>query len=806
MSRKTRINLKVLLPEVPDTRDGCVERLLTLVRKLPGIKGAHVVREGSGTELCLHYDPSLTSIAEVQRLATVAGVEITERFGHGVFPLHAIAGEDAGRRFEAALQSQPGVLSASVNLPAQVARIEWDNSLTSKSVLECDIADLGIRGGPKRAVGCCARNHDPGGEEGHDHGNGEPKGFYARNKEMVWSLSGGALLLAAWLGESYMGLPRAAAIGLYAVSYGFGGWDLVSHWIKSIVKGRFTFDIDLLMLLAAIGAAVLGNWTEGAFLLFLFSLAHALEHYAMDRARNAISALSELTPDVAIVRRDGKEAELPIEEVVEGDIVVVRPGERIPVDGKVQSGTSAVNQAPITGESVPVSKSAGEPVFAGTVNGDGALEIVTEKASGDRTLDRVIQMVEEAQTQKAPTEQFVERFSRVFVPIVLVADVLMIVAPPMLGLLPWNVSFYRGMALLVAASPCALALGTPSAVLAAIAQAARQGVLVKGGAHLENLGNVKAMAFDKTGTLTVGKPEVTEVAPAKGVEASELLSIAAAVEKRSQHPLAEAVVRKAEADNITILEEVGELSSVNGRGIRSSVSGKTVEIGSLRLWDDVPEEIRREGDRLAASGNSIMAVRFDGRWLGVIGVADQPREGVRETLDALRALGVKPLVMLTGDNKGVADAIGKQVGVDEVRSELLPEDKVTAVRDLLNAHKLVAMSGDGVNDAPALANATVGIAMGGAGTAVALETADVALMGDDLAKLPFAVGLARAASGVIRQNLYVSLLVIGILVIATTAGFIRIGPAVVFHEGSTLVVLANSLRLLGFKGILIKEA
>ncbi|RYZ60272.1 MAG: heavy metal translocating P-type ATPase, partial [Proteobacteria bacterium] len=380
----------------------------------------------------------------------------------------------------------------------------------------------------------------------------------------------------------------------------------------------------------------------------------------------------------------------------------------------------------------------------------------------------------------------------------------------LVGWLSWSESFYRGMALLVAASPCALALGTPATVLAAIARAAREGVLFKGGAHLENLGNVKAIAFDKTGTLTVGEPSVTDLIPSAGVSVAELLGVAAAVERKSQHPLARAVVRRAESDKVSEPTAVGELQSVTGKGVRASVDGKNVSIGSPKLWSDVPLPISEAADILGNQGKSVMAVREDERWLGVIGVADTPREGVKATLDRLRELGVKPLVMLTGDNRGVGEAVGRSVGVDEVRAdllpedkvkainELMPEDKVTVVKELVARFKSVAMTGDGVNDAPALANATVGIAMGGAGTAVALETADVALMGDRLDRLPFAVGLARQASSVIRQNLYIALGVIALLVVATVTGYAKIGIAVVFHEGSTLVVLANALRLLRY--------
>lgn len=450
---------------------------------------------------------------------------------------------------------------------------------------------------------------------------------------------------------------------------------------------------------------------------------------------------------------------------------------------------------------MPVGKGPGDQVFAGTINGDGALQIVTTRAAGDRTLDRVVQLVEEAQTQKAPTQQFTERFARIFVPAVLVADLLLIVLPPLLGFWDWGTSFYRGMALLVASSPCALALGTPSAVLAGIAQAARNGVLIKGGAHLENLGTVRAVAFDKTGTLTVGEPQVTDVVPVEGVQDTELLAVAAAVERHSQHPLAEAVVREAESKNLDI-PAAGDLESITARGVRSIVAGRTVEIGSLQLWEEqgvaVPQEIATAVARLQQEGRSTMAVRHGEQWLGVIGVADRPRERVASVLEALRAMGIESLTMLTGDNRGVGEAIAREVGVDSVRAELLPEDKVTAIKELLREHGHVAMVGDGVNDAPALANATVGIAMGGAGTAVALETADVALMGDDLGKLPFAVGLSRRARAVIRQNLYISLAVIAILIVATTTGVFGIGPAVLVHEGSTLVVIANALRLLTY--------
>jgi len=767
--------------------------MIALILAKPGVLEAHVVSEGDEQALlCVHYDPHVVALSQVENLARAAGASVSERYGHALLRLRAIDAEDAAPRIERSLLGLDGVLGASVNLPAQQARVEFDRSQTDAEQISAALRDMNYGAAVSRPAGHAEAGGAPE----------EPENWYARNSELVWSLIAGALLLVAFLGERYAGLPSEAAIALYLGAYGFGAFDLVRHSLSGLRRGHFSLDIDLLMLLAAVGAAILGAWAEGAFLLFLFSLAHALEHYALGRARNAIRALADLAPSTARVQRGGSEIDVPVEQVATGDIVVVRPGERIPVDGEVRAGRSAVNQAPITGESAPIDKEPGDEVFAGTVNGEGALDIVTTRAAGDRTLDRVVQLVEEAQTQKAPTQQFTERFERVFVPLVLAGVVLVIVVPPLLDTWSWDTSVYRGMALLVAASPCALALGTPSAVLAGIAQAARRGVLIKGGAHLEQLGGLRAIALDKTGTITIGKPEVTDLIAAEGVTEDELLRVAAAVERRSQHPLAEAIVRRAEARGMP-LPEAGELQSVTGRGVRSAVEGAPVEIGSLRLWEDagqsVPESLRAAVERLQANGRSTMAVRHGETWLGVIGMADQPRPDVKAVLNRLRALGMRPLVMLTGDNNGVGQAIGREVGIDEVRAELLPEDKVTAVRELLRQHGKVAMIGDGVNDAPALANATVGIAMGGAGTAVALETADVALMGDDLGRLPFAIGLSRRARGIIRQNVILSLSVVALLIVATTTGVFNIAWAVLLHEASTLVVIGNALRLLAYE-------
>ena len=790
-----RMELPIVLPDAPDARDGCVARLAALLVGRRGIREAHLDATDGAARLCVHYDPDLLSAARVEGLARAAGADLTGAWGHALLRLRAIDGEDGARGIEGALLARDGVSAASVSLAAQEARVEYERAKVSEADLVALIDRLGYAATPAPAAALPAAAD-------HGHAHGGEGGWLARNPELARSLASGALLLAAVLAGRSGAAPQPAVLALFACAYALGAWDLLRHGLGEIAAGSFSFDIDLLMLVAAAGAAAIGAFAEGAFLLFLFSLAHALEHAAMGKARNAIAALADLTPPTARVVADGREVEVPVGEVRVGQVVLVLPGERVPTDGTVRSGASSVNQAPITGESVPVEKGPGAEVYAGTVNGEGALEVVTTRAAGDRTLDRVVRLVEEAQTQKAPTQRFTDRFARVYVPVVLVAVAALIVAPPLLGLLAWRESFYRGMTMLVAASPCALALGTPAAVLAGIAQAARRGVLIKGGEYLEALGTLRALALDKTGTLTNGRPEVTELVPLPGVSADELLGVAAAVERRSQHPLARAVVRRAEAASLA-LPEAGDLRSVTSRGVRSTVGGEPVEIGSLRLWQDdavaVDPAVRAAVERLQADGQSAMAVRAGDRWLGAIGLADQPRPTARETVAELHALGVRPVVMLTGDHRLVGEAVGRAVGADAVVADLLPEGKVAAIEALVREHGQCGMVGDGVNDAPALARATVGIAMGGAGTAAALETADVALMADDLGMLPFAVGLSRRARGVIRQNVGIALAVIALLIVASLTGLIGIGVAVLLHEGSTLAVIANALRLLTYE-------
>ena len=772
MAEKLELDLSLVLPEIPDERDACVGRLTELLQA-EGLEKVHLVREDGSARLCLHYDPQQFSVSRVRELAQAAGAKIGDRFRHESLRIDGMDCPTCATVIEHALQRTGGVLEASVSYAAERLRLEFDSEIIGRPAIIKRIQALGY------AVL----------EEGHE------AGWFAEHRELVFSGVAGLLLLAGWL-TGLAGAPRALSIGLLLGAYAAGGFYTLRDAWQS-VKSR-SFDIDTLMIVAAAGAAALGAWEEGALLLFLFSLGHALEHMAMDRARKAIEALAELAPRTAIVQRDGAEIEVRVEALQRGDRVVVKPGQRIPADGQVASGNSAVDQAPITGESMPVDKQPGDKVFAGTVNGEGVLTIEVTKLAQESTLARMVTMVAEAQTQKSPTQRFTDRFERIFVPVVLVGAVLLIVLPPLFGF-PFAESFYRAMAVLVAASPCALAIATPSAVLSGIARAARGGVLIKGGAHLENLGVLTAIAFDKTGTLTVGKPKVTNVVAISGDEA-RLLTIAAAVESRSAHPLAQAVVTEAKGRGLS-WNEAGEVEAVTGKGVRAEFSGQKIVIGNARLFDGeaIPEVVQQHADRLQKEGKTIMLIRMDEQFLGVVALADTPREGAKQVLERLHQTGIRKTIMLTGDNERVGRAIADAVGLDEVKAGLLPEDKVKAMEELAQRYGQVAMVGDGVNDAPAMARATVGIAMGGAGTDVALEAADVALMGDDLSRLPFAVALSRASKRIIRQNLWVSLGVVALLVPATLFGWAGIGVAVLIHEGSTLVVVLNALRLLAYR-------
>lgn len=644
------------------------------------------------------------------------------------------------------------------------------------------------------------RHADDDHAHGSDCGSGDS---FLERYHLALPLAAGVCLLAGWLLDISDTLPDWVHLALYAASYAAGGWEVLLSSLRALA--RFRFDIDFLMLVAGIGAALIGHYAEGALLFFLFSLGHALEHYAMGRARNAIRALGSITPDTALRIDADLERTIPVEEVRVGDLIRIRSGSRSPVDGIVEEGLSSVDQAAITGESMPVDVAPGSRVFAGSVNGDGGLAVRVDRLSRDSTMARMIRMVEESRSRQGASQRFARRFTRIYVPFILVGTVLLIVVPPLLGVLELKESFLRGMTVLVGASPCALAISTPSAVLAGIAQAARNGVLVKGGLHLETLGALKVLAMDKTGTLTTGRPEVTDLHPIGAADEDTLLREVAEVEFQSPHPLAKAINRAAQARRLE-LGSATEVTSLPGVGIRARIGEHDYLVGGPRLLDS--EEARgwrgREAAAEALAGidrearTAMVAVRDD-EILGVIGLADRPRSTAASMIRRLHRLGIRRVVMLTGDRGSVAGKVAGEVGADEVHAELMPEDKIGIVKRLRAEGVTVGMVGDGVNDAPALAAADVGIAMGAGGTDVALETADVALMADDLGRLPFAIGLSRRVRSTIAQNFLISMGVIAGLVPVAALGIAPIWIAVILHEGSTLVVVLNALRLLAYR-------
>lgn len=831
---KLKIEIPLILPEVPDEKDRCVRELMDRLQGREGIESVHVsTRQEDGVpQLCFHYNPEEISMARIETLARQTGASLTEKVGHRLIAVDGIRHARHARHLEQALRQADGVLQASV-APSGMVRLEFDRTSTNEAEINAvlrreglSIANTAVSAqdyasqSVERVAGVEAAEHErlkkkmePDSDHTHEHG-----GIFGSNTELIFSIICGALL-GTGFGLSFVeGVPSWVSLSLYIAAYFFGGFFTAKEAVEEIIKKNF--EIDFLMLVAAIGAAILGEWAEGALLLFLFSMGHALEHYAMNKARKSIAALAELAPKTALLKKNGKTEEVGIETLRLGDVIMVRPNSKISADGVVVKGRSSVNQAPITGESVPVDK---EPVadpeqtynaeseikdenrvFAGTINGNSTLEVKVIKEARDSTLSRLVKLVNEAQTQKSPTQRFTDKFERYFVPSVLILVVALNFAFLVIDE-PFSASFYRAMAVLVAASPCALAISTPSAVLSGVARAARGGVLIKGGRPLEDLGVLTALAFDKTGTLTEGKPKLTNVIPWNNEPEDELLKKAVAVEALSDHPLAKAIVRdgKERLKDIPV-PDAEHLEAVLGKGIKASLAGNKVYIGNLELFEELDavkpgEELIGRVQALEAEGNTTMLVRENDRYIGIISLMDTPRAAAKATLEELKKIGIRRMIMLTGDNQKVADAVAKQIGLTDAWGSLLPEEKVEAIKKLRQQESKVAMVGDGVNDAPAMANSTVGIAMGAAGSDVALETADIALMSDKLENLPFAIGLSRKAKSIIKQNLWVSLGIVAVLIPSTILGLANIGVAVLIHEGSTLLVVFNALRLLAYK-------
>lgn len=598
-------------------------------------------------------------------------------------------------------------------------------------------------------------------------------------------------LIGSLLAEQ-IGLPYSVTLTLNILAYVAGGFYGAKSAIENLSVGKI--DVDLLMILAALGAAFIGHWHEGAVLLFLFSLSNTLQDYAIGRSRRAIRGLFADYPEVAKVKRGEQIRQVKISEIRIGDTVLIEPGERIPVDGEVLAGDSAVDESPITGESIPVDKAAGDGVFAGTLNKHGILDVRAAGAADNTTLSRIIKLVEEAQESQAPTQRFLERFEQTYAKFIIVGVLLIITIPPALGLSDFQQNFYRAMVLMTVASPCALIISVPSAFISAIASAARSGILFKGSGGLEQLAGIKAVAFDKTGTLTYGQPRVTDVIAAATFSQSEVIATAASLESRSEHPLAQAVVEYARAKSVKF-DPPDNFEAIPGRGVRAKLGGRQVSVGRasrIQSGSTMPQALTSKQTELEAQGKTVVAVLRDEQWLGLIAFADESRAETFTLVDQLKRRGIA-VAMLTGDNARAARTIARQTGVDRVYADLLPDEKARIIGQLQREFGSVAMVGDGVNDAPALAVADIGIAMGGVGADVALETADVVLMGDKLERLAEALRLSRRARQVVLQNITFSIAVIALLIAGVFLVDLPLPVGVLGHEGSTVIVVLNGL-------------
>ena len=676
------------------------------------------------------------------------------------------------------LGGEPGILHVHVWPKSARLRIDYDADATNREAIEHRLHAMGF---PLQA--------------------GRPAGPQPpwRNPKVLASSASGLLLLIGWL-LGWVHVPAGLQLALYLISAITGGYYFGREALEDLIYER-RIGIEMLMTTAAVFAIVMGQAAEGAMLAFLYSISEAAEGYTEEKTRSAIRALMDLTPKTALVRRDGREEAIPVEALVVGDVFIVKPGQSMATDGEVVAGESSVNQAPVTGESVPVYKRTGDPVFAGSLNEEGALEVRATRTFADNTVSHIIHMVEEAQEQKGRSQRFIERFGARYSPAVLLAGMLIAIIPGAISG-SWVLWVERATVFVVAAAPCALVISIPITLVATLGTGARNGVLIKGGVYVEELAKVRIVALDKTGTLTRGEPEVTRVVPSPGGDGpplDEAIALAAAVERRSQHPLARALVAYATTRGLTV-PDATDFQSITGAGASARVGDRVVYVGSPELFESrLHASLDAFGGAIAElqeQGNTVILVGDERRVYAAIAVRDNLRPNARLAIDALRAAGIQHVVMLTGDNARTARAIAAEAGIDEVFADLKPEDKAAKVRELTKTRGHVAMIGDGVNDAPALAEASVGVAMGAAGTDVALETADVALMADDLERLAYALRLAQRSQRVVRQNLTLSILVIGVLVVGALAGAFNLPIAVLGHELSEFVVIGSGLRML----------
>ncbi|MCL5111040.1 MAG: cadmium-translocating P-type ATPase [Chloroflexi bacterium] len=846
----------------PGETGDCQRCLVDLREQLATLPGVEQVKlAGEPVELAIRFDPTRLAPQDLHAAADEFSTALRRRYAHEIIRVSGLDCADCAATVESAVARLPGVVTSRINFAAGTILVEYEREKADRRQILAEIHNLGYETGEQKVGGqasstfllsgldCadCAvsveRNlaslpgvisakvnfatatlevrHSPtvradeiasvveasgyGAAPVRQGQADKQASFWVRNRRAALTVAAGASLLLG-LAVSWLRLPNPdwsepVSHGLLLLATALGGFHVARAGLYGLVRSR-SLDMNVLMTAAVLGALALGQWEEAATVVVLFALGNSLEGYTMDRARGAIRSLLALAPNTARVRRDGREQTVPAEQVAVGETVLVRPGEKVPVDGLVTAGVSGVNEAPVTGESLPVEKVAGDEVYAGSLNERGYLEVRATRPYGQNTISRIVHLVEEAQGQRARSQRFVDEFSRYYTPAVMAGALAVATVPYFLLGQPFDPWFYRALVLLIIACPCALVISTPVAIVSAIARAARLGVLIKGGAYLEAAGRLNVVAFDKTGTLTVGRPEVTDVIALNGLDEDDLLRLAGRLEERSEHPLAAAILRRADGHrHADSLPPVADFVSLPGRGLRARLADQTYYLGNQRLLAEVGVPLNGSAARiesLLGEGKTVLLLADEVSLLGYVAVADRLRPGAKEAVAELRQSGVRRVVLLTGDQEATARAIAQAAGVDEYKAGLLPDEKVAAIQDLRRRYGAVGMVGDGVNDAPALAVANVGIAMGAAGSDVALETADVALMADDLSKVGFAVGLARGALDTIRQNVAFALAIKAVFLALAVLGVATLWLAILADTGASLVVTLNGMRLLGY--------
>jgi len=705
---------------------------------------------------------------------------MSEKMTEKTYRIEGLSCTNCAGKFEKNVKQLPGVTSATVNFGA--SKISVEGQTTIEELEEAgSFENLIIRD-----------------DQENDEQVRSKESFIKRNIALIISLG---FILVAVISQLSLGEDHLLTKALYILAIIIGGFDLFKEGFSDLIK--LDFSMESLMTIAIIGAAFIGEWAEGSIVVILFAISEALERFSMDKARQSIRSLMDIAPKEALIRRNNVEQLVSVDKIDIDDIMIIKPGQKIAMDGFVINGHSSVNQAAITGESVPVEKQLDDEVFAGTLNEEGVLEVKVTKKVTDTTIAKIIHLVEEAQGERAPAQAFVDKFAKYYTPFIIIMALLIVVVPPLFFGGDWNKWLYQGLSILVVGCPCSLVISTPVSIVSAIGNAAKNGVLVKGGVYLEEIGHLRAIAFDKTGTLTKGKPVVTDFIATSSETDINYLSIISSLESLSQHPLASAILNEADKTNVDYKSiQIEDFQSITGKGLTGIHQNIRYYIGSPKLFSaSVIEEtaVKVQYRQFQEQGKTAMYFGTDEQILGVIAVADEVRDSSAAVISELHKLSIEHTIMLTGDNTKTAESIGKQLGVTEIKGDLMPQEKLDSIKALRTTYNKVAMVGDGINDAPALAASTVGIAMGGAGTDTALETADVALMGDDLQKLPFIVRLSRQTLKVIKQNITFSLGIKLLALLLVIPGWLTLWIAIVADMGATLLVTLNGLRLMKVK-------